>query len=365
MDAFVSELRDQYGIDLKALVRNDDNEGVYEAELRNQSRFPCLVKAQWGCHQSAFWAEKVALGSLQHANIIGHYQPFSFFSQGWECFVLVTESLQVTLATEIANRRRNAHPWTEEEFQKAVYQLVSAFDYMESCQYAHFCISPEAIFVVGREKSLKVGHFEAAMMVPFTGVHSLVGKYPFFSPILKSAYRNGQSEVRHNIYKSGVYALGVTLVGMSIQESSPQEPSEGWQYFVWRLQWPDWIKGLLAWMLTEDEGSRPSFKEIRTWLGLPPSEFYSPPPIPSFPRLSQVTIPPSIHPVQADADSEDQTVDRFKPKPPANHQEMDEIDMQWARDYHEEAKSHQAEYGSEQDPMEGKMQRRGGRCSLF
>ena len=368
MDVFESELNRQCGIVLTTVVSNNDTESVYEAEISHQNRHPCLVKAQWGDHMGATRREIEALRYLQHPNIMECYKSFCFSYQHWNCFVLVTESVHTTLNTEIANRRRYSYPWTEAEFTSALYQLVSAFSYMEQCRCAHFNISPETIYVVGQTKTLKVGSLEATMTVPCSGLHSLMGDFHFFSPILKSAFRCRQSEASHNPYKSGVYALGVTLVGMSVGESKPVEPAEGWQRFVWTLHWSEGVRGLLAWMLTEEESSRPSFVDVGKWIGVLHSQ-----PIAYFPRQIQPeepTLPAVFPPSQVAIDVEDSTVDRgfrpdqsgIHPEVAENDQESFESDLQSALDDLEEGASQLAENEGE---AEAPVPRQRSNCSLF
>jgi serine/threonine protein kinase len=326
MDDFENLLYHQHGIEIKANLFASELESVHQAEYYNHNNYPCLVKVQWGDSMGATRREAEALRFLQHASLPWLCESFAFPLQGWNCHVLVTERLDFDLNSEIANRRLHAYPYNERDFCSAIYQLIDVFAYMEGQRYAHFAISPASIYF-GPNKTIKIGNLAFVTSVPYQSVHPIQGDPHFYSPQLQQAVQSGLKEVKHNAYKSGVYALAVTLIGMSRLETKPVRPMEGWGAAVTALKWSNEVKCVLWWMLTEEEWERPSFVDIWKWItGLPPEMLLSmpivaPKPVVSYalPPASEVTLPSSV-PAQVESEPEESTMDKSKQEQPLSHQ---------------------------------------------
>ena len=231
-----------------------------------QSNTPCCISIYRGADSlDRGRKEWEALSPLQHPNILRVYDHFEW----QDGLVLVTETFQKSLLQDIHDRKRNRYTWREEELWALIRYLIDAFAYMERLRVAHRDINPDCI-LLDIQKRLIISELYTSKIVPFTGVHTVTGTFYYFSPILRDALAQMNPNVQHNAYKSDVYSLGMTLLVMSSLEF-PQaltsgEGEAGLQQVISSLNYSEFLKILLRWMLTHDEAGRPTFLEIKSWL---------------------------------------------------------------------------------------------------
>jgi serine/threonine protein kinase len=188
---------------------------------------------------------------------------------------LALERLDTDLYQEIEARARDGRYWGEGQLWVYLHAVISALEYAQTCELCHRDIKPQNLFIKS-DGTIKVGDFGSAKHFAFRmSASTLKGSPYFLSPLLKRAYLESLGridlQVVHNMFKSDVYSLGLTMLYMAklgpsmglakiegLQETAKEE--------IAALQYSEGFKGLLGFMLMEEESLRPDFCTIKQWL---------------------------------------------------------------------------------------------------
>ena len=201
---------------------------------------------------------------------------------GWEQeppFVYIfSEVMESSLFQDLTARYSSDPPrsYTEEELGYLAKELVTGFAYLQTIGIAHRDVKPHNI-LLGSDGKVKICDFGFAKKIE-TSQNTLLGTIPYFSPKLKHAFIQGETQVlkvQHNAYKSDVFSLGVVFAHLMFREIPLIFSSlKGLQANIdEKLSHvagfsPYWIE-FLRWMLRVEEEYRPDFLELKQALTAP------------------------------------------------------------------------------------------------
>ena len=194
---------------------------------------------------------------------------------------LALEKLDTDLYQEIEARAKEGRYWAEGQLWAYLHAVISALEYAQTCELCHRDIKPQNLFLKS-DGTLKVGDFGSAKHFAYRMCASTLKGSPYFlSPLLKRAYLESLGridlQVVHNMFKSDVYSLGLTLLymaklGPSMELAKIQGLQEAAKEEIAALPYSDGLKGILGYMLMEEESLRPDFCTIKQWLWVDQTE---------------------------------------------------------------------------------------------
>ena len=116
--------------------------------------------------------------------------------------------------SNLIDSRKLIGPWTDYEIMKMIKDLCYAYEYLQRNQIAHRDIKPKNILVYNSGTSFKVSDFGVSKRIENSSELEIAGTPFYLSPILSSAFKNNQQEVKHNPYKSDTYSFGLVILEM-------------------------------------------------------------------------------------------------------------------------------------------------------
>lgn len=202
-------------------------------------------------------------------------------------FVIVMEfSENGDIEEEIEKRKLRRAPWSENELQTHMKQLIDAFAYLQDNNLTHGDIKPKNLLLTSDGK-IKIGDFgesKQSMQALVTRTYQVTGTVIYFSPLLFSAYldiiigKNSTGDVRHNPIKSDVFSLGLSFLHMA----TLAKPSDlnNWEKgedllqqkiekSIMKITYSESVKNLLILMLKVNESKRYDFKQLKDYMNPP------------------------------------------------------------------------------------------------
>lgn len=186
---------------------------------------------------------------------------------------IIMEYCESSLMHDIEKRKKKDDPYTQEELQSAIYQLVEGFVVLEELRINHQDIKPHNILI--SDTGYKISDFNVSKTTSgistSTRDNSIQGTYGYFSPELQKAYNdykanNGPSRIKYSPGKSDVFSLGLTFLQMatlrSVNDLNLYENCDELAARIDRISYNEKIKNILANMLRFDYHDRLSFKQI-------------------------------------------------------------------------------------------------------
>ena len=191
---------------------------------------------------------------------------------------LVLESMKTDLHTDLRQRFGSTHHWPETKLWYFARELVDALSAAQRKGISHRDIKPENIFLTATDE-VKIGDFGSSKLLldPMLDTHSLQGSPPYFCPSLRVAYIQCLAEgrqtinLKHNLYKSDVFALGITLLTLArLRAPTDLMVLEGLtqklETVTGEIPYSPQLKKLLGLMTAVDESLRPDFVTLQTML---------------------------------------------------------------------------------------------------
>lgn len=196
-------------------------------------------------------------------------------SIGPKCrLILVSPLAETDLNKEIVKRGTDNAPWTEAELTTLLAMCIQALAHCQLQGLSHRDLKPANIFLTS-QGVIQLGDFGSAREVAATECElTLVGTPRYLSPALRGAFpallQYGAKPV-HNAYKSDVYSLGLSFLHMAkLAYPEGLEVLEGLQSSVDNcvdsLTYGEGLKTVLRTMLAVDEGRRPDFLQLLSWI---------------------------------------------------------------------------------------------------
>jgi len=251
---------------------------VYHGELTT-TRLPIIIKElQFHAVSDASEAVEEALKQTSlnaHPNVVTVYGVA--LGQRGDKFVvsLAIEKLDTDLYQEIGVRAREGNPWSESQLWAYLHSIIGALEYAQKSGLCHRDIKPQNLFLK-KDGTIKVGDFGSAKHFALRASTSTLKGSPYFlSPALKRAYLQSQGrvdlQVEHNMFKSDVYSFGLTWLymaklGPSMGLAKIQGLAKAAREEIAALPYSADLKGLLGYMLEENESFRPDFCTIKEWI---------------------------------------------------------------------------------------------------
>jgi len=240
---------------------------VYEA-FNQANQVSVALKLQL-CSQMAYTRmleEAQIQASFVHPAVVRLYSSFAYWvSQGHLVLVLEMDLAGKDVGKDIMDRGTNGFPYTEEDLKGVVFTLVEVLAVAQEQGIAHRDIKPANILL--HREGCKLGDFGSAKRIVQTAATTVVGTPIYLSPALRVGLTQNICSVYHNPFKSDVYSLAITVLHMA-HLKPPILMGQPYQLgnLVGMMQYSDWLKGLLGWMLTESEEQRPDFLQLRGYL---------------------------------------------------------------------------------------------------
>jgi len=221
-------MKDRWGEILLKLLEKQENQYIYTSTLKGANvQVNVLIS---GFNPVAESAEIKTITAFVHPNLLIIYDYFPICVENVMYAGLVQEYYSKTLWRELEDRRRNKYPWNEEELWRYARELADVMGFMQWQGRYHGNIRPQSIYVAW-DKGIKVGgwldHFNA---------------------------KNRHSLSIFNPYKADTKALGKILLGMCLLEWDNGSGNTAQR--LSRLHCSEEFKGLLMWMLQDEERSR-------------------------------------------------------------------------------------------------------------
>ena len=164
--------------------------------------------------------------------------------------------------------------YTENNLIQIIKQLCSVLSFLQKNNISHRDIKPQNILVF-KNDIYKLADFGEAKQIE--GIknclvnYSLRGTELYMSPLLFNGLRNGQIDIKHNLFKSDVYSLGLCLLFAAVTNNKPLYEIRKFidmnvvkKYLEKLLKGKYTYKfiGLLSSMLEIHEKNRPDFIEL-------------------------------------------------------------------------------------------------------
>jgi len=188
--------------------------------------------------------------------------------------ILVSPLAETDLNKEIIKRETDSAPWTEAELLTLLAMCIQALAYCQLQGLSHRDLKPANIFLTS-QGVIQLGDFGSAKEVGATECEqTFVGTPRYLSPALRAAFPallRCRTKPIYNAYKSDVYSLAITFLHMAkLDYPEELETLEGLQSSiencVANLTYGEELKTVLRSMLTVDEGARPDFVQLLSWI---------------------------------------------------------------------------------------------------
>ena len=105
--------------------------------------------------------------------------------------------------------------YTENELIHIIKQLSAVFSFLQKSNISHRDIKPQNILVF-KNNIYKIADFGEAKQIDNLTINlisnSLRGTELYMSPLLFNGLRNGQIDIKHNVFKSDVYSFGLCIL---------------------------------------------------------------------------------------------------------------------------------------------------------
>ena len=175
---------------------------------------------------------------------------------------------------EIRKYNDKSLEYTERELIEIIKQLSSVLSFLQRNNICHRDIKPQNILVF-KNKIYKVADFGEAKQIDNIAKnlinYSLRGTELYMSPLLFNGLRNGQIDIKHNLFKSDVYSLGLCVLYATVTNNKPLYEIRKYVDMLSVKKYLDkLLKGkysqkfisLLSSMLEIHEKNRPDFIEL-------------------------------------------------------------------------------------------------------
>jgi serine/threonine protein kinase len=100
----------------------------------------------------------------------------------------------------------------EETLRTILNSLVNALSYMQENKISHRDIKPQNILILENQNYCIADFDESIYVKNDFGTFDIRGTEMYMSPLLKNLIGTGDTNVKHNVYKSDVYSLGLCFV---------------------------------------------------------------------------------------------------------------------------------------------------------
>ena len=164
--------------------------------------------------------------------------------------------------------------YTEKELIEIIKQLSSVLSFLQRNNISHRDIKPQNILVF-KNSIYKVADFGEAKQIDNIAKnlinYSLRGTELYMSPLLFNGLRNGQIDIKHNLFKSDVYSLGLCVLYAAVTNNKPlyeirkYVDMPGVKKYLEKLlkgKYSSKFLSLLISMLEIHEKNRPDFIEL-------------------------------------------------------------------------------------------------------
>ena len=164
--------------------------------------------------------------------------------------------------------------YSEKELIDIIKQLSSVLSFLQRNNISHRDIKPQNILVF-KNNIYKVADFGEAKQIDNITKNlinfSLRGTELYMSPLLFNGLRNGQIDIKHNLFKSDVYSLGLCILYAAVTNNKPlyeirkYVDMPGVKKYLEKLlkeKYSNKFLSLLISMLEIHEKNRPDFIEL-------------------------------------------------------------------------------------------------------
>jgi hypothetical protein len=223
--------------------------------------------------------EAMSISQLSHPNICQVYGTLLDTSAGKLKNLIILEFCEGRpLRKVIESRHAAGISFSEAEVLSLLKQLISAFAHIQSKKIIHSDIKPDNIVLSddGISKIIDFGMSLTNYSDIFETAKTLKvgGTILYFSPLQIRAYlqyiqgQNPECTVKHNPLKSDVFSLGLSFIHLTTMNpplglnNFDSELQSRLSNVISRLNYSDFIKGIISDMLTVDENLRPDFFEL-------------------------------------------------------------------------------------------------------
>ena len=107
---------------------------------------------------------------------------------------------------------------------RAIKQLSSVLSFLQKNNICHRDIKPQNILVFKNDVYKLADFGEAKQLIDIKKNltnYSLRGTELYMSPLLFNGLRNGQIDIKHNVFKSDVYSLGLCVLFAAVTKNRP------------------------------------------------------------------------------------------------------------------------------------------------
>ena len=175
---------------------------------------------------------------------------------------------------EIRHNFEKKIEYSEKELINIVKQLTSALSFMQTKNIVHRDIKPQNIIIFKNNiyKLADFGESKQIHNISYSLINgTLRGTELYMSPLLFNGLRNGQIDVKHNLFKSDVYSLGLcilfaaTSTNKSLYDIRNFVDMEGLREYIENILENKYSKkliNLIISMLEIHEEKRPDFIEL-------------------------------------------------------------------------------------------------------
>ena len=125
---------------------------------------------------------------------------------------------------EIKSLHERKIDYTENQLIFIMKQLIPVLSFLQKNNISHRDIKPQNILVF-KNNVYKLADFGEAKKIGFSTLNlvsnSLRGTELYMSPLLFNGLRNGQVDIKHNVFKSDVYSFGLCILYAASTDNKP------------------------------------------------------------------------------------------------------------------------------------------------
>ena len=191
---------------------------------------------------------------------------------------IVMEYCKINLHEEIVKRKSENRPFSQEELNDMIFQLLSGFTFLQNKKINHLDVKPHNVLITEDNKykiidfnvSKAVENFCSTSTIHSTSEGTIVGTELYLAPELYEAYskfkRNeGPRTTRHKPVLSDVFSLGLTFLeaaSLDSRQFNARKYSNELVKVLDSLPYNGVTKNLLKCMLEFDPRKRLDFKNL-------------------------------------------------------------------------------------------------------